>query len=121
MKLGILVFGVLGLISTFIPIGDLGTLVSSANDQQNKAELIVLLAGFAVPVLVALMALTRPPMVVWQPAVALGAFALVAVKFHIWEYLPHVFSMPFTLKLFYGAQVGGIVCSAAAIARPDGP
>ena len=84
MKLGILVFGVLGLVSAFIPIGELGTLFASANDQDGKAELIILLAGFAVPVAVIVMAIAKPPFQVWHAAAALGAFALVAVKFHIW-------------------------------------
>jgi len=118
MKLGILAFGVLGLVAAFLPIGDRGTLFSAANDQDGKAELIILIAGFAVPIVVALLAWTRPPMAVWQPAAALGAFALVAVKFHIWSYLPDVVSLPLALKLFYGAQVGGVVSSAVEIARP---
>ena len=119
MKLGILAFGVLGLVAAFMPMGDRGTLFSAANDQAGNAELIILIAGFAVPILVALLAVIRPPMAVWQAAAALGAFALVAVKFHIWKYLPEVLSLPFAIQLFYGAQLGGLITSVVELARPS--
>ncbi len=115
IKLGVLAFGVLGMISLFIPMSGM-TLFSGL--KETIVDLVIVLAGFGVAITVGVLGMSKP-FKVPMAAAALGGFVLVAIDAHIWQLLPHIMDLPIGFKLFYLAQVGGIICSALALGKPE--
>ena len=120
MKVLILVFGILGVISLFIPMGDGIPSMFSLFMELDKVQIILMLAAFGLPAAMGAMGLAKPPFQMWQAVVALAGFALAAVKTKIWEGLPHIMDQPLPGKLMLIATLGGIIVSAIALAKPEG-
>lgn len=120
MKVLILVFGILGVISLFIPMGDGIPSMFSLFMELDKVQIILMLAAFGLPAVMGAMGLAKPPFQMWQAVVALAGFALAAVKTKIWEALPHIMDQPLPGKLMVIATVGGVIVSALALAKPEG-
>ena len=112
----ILLFGVLGLVGMFLPNGPLPSMFSMGWEG-SKLDLLLLLAGFALPVAAAAGALNKPA--AWQAVVALAGFALVFVKLHIWDLAPHVLDVPLGLKLIIVGAAGGLIASIVGIVKPQ--
>jgi hypothetical protein len=87
--------------------------------KEDALNTILVLVGAAVPTLLGLLGLARPPFQQWQSVASLAGFGLVAVKFRIWETLPHIAKMATKEEVEMIAIVVGIVISAIAIARPE--
>lgn len=112
----ILLFGVLGLVGMFLPNGPLPS-VFSLFMEASKLDLLLLLAGFALPAAAAAGALNKPA--AWQALVALAGFALVCIKMHIWELAPHVLDVPLGLKLITVGAAGGLIASIVGLVKPE--
>ena len=121
MKKLILAFGVLGVVSFFIPTH--GVMMIKGLSGPEKVSLITMLLAFIVPIAMGGMAISKPPMQKWQAAVALAAFGLACVKLKVWETIPNIgtvmdfFGVPFLLMII--AAVGGVVVSILALVKGD--
>jgi len=117
----ILVFGALGVISFFIPTH--GVMMIKGLSGPEKGSLIMMLLAFIVPVAMAGMAMSKPPMQKWQAGVALAGFALACVKLRVWETLPHIgtiiefLGIPFVLMLV--AAIGGVIVSIMGLVKGE--
>jgi hypothetical protein len=115
LKIGVLAFAALGLISLFMEFEMLKFMLKA-----DKANTIMVLVGFILPLAMGIMGLTKPPFQMWQAGVALAGFALVAIKFRIWQTIKHIGDAPLSGKLTMIAIIGGVIVSAIALAKPEG-
>jgi hypothetical protein len=122
LKFAIAGAGVLGLLAMFIPIEIMPGLSASLFAGRSGPEgwrVWLTLAGFLVPVIVAVLGITKPPFKAVFAGVALAGFAATAVAFQIWETLPKIGDMPGVMKLLPIATVLGIIVSGLALAKPE--
>src|SRR4051812_25306277 len=98
-KLGlpIIACSLVGLISLFIPMS--GHSMFSVFSEFDKFRLILMLAAFALPPVMAVAAMraTRPE--AWHGYVALGGFALATVKSEVWVMISHIAQAPAAMLL----------------------
>jgi hypothetical protein len=112
LKIGILVFGALGLLG--ILMSDIGLAF-----KYDKSNTIMILLAFGAPTVVAAMALAKPPLMMWHAAVALAGFVLAMIKVRLWETLPHIMDVPTGLKLALIGTTGGLVVSILALVKKE--
>ena len=110
-----------GLLTMFIPIGE-GPIKMSMFGVLSlmaawKAYLIV--GGFGVALVVAILGITKPPFKAPLAGAALGGFAAASFAGEIWNTLPHIGDAPGILKLFPIALVVGLIVSGLALAKPE--
>jgi hypothetical protein len=118
LKMLILAFGALGIVSMFIPQD--GFTWFSLFKAMGMGQLVLMLAAFAAPAAMGAMAL-KAPMQKWQKGVALAGFALGCVKLRIWEVLPHIgelFKM-FPMLLMVVAALGGVIVSGISLTKSE--
>ena len=119
LKIVILVCGLVGLVALLVPFAGRSLLKDSF--EVAKLDALVYAAVFALPAIMAAMALARPPMQAWQPGVALAGFVLGIVRFRVWDIALHLGSagLPWILLL---AAVGiGTAASVIALIKPEAP
>jgi len=114
LKVLILVFGALGLLGLVLNFDELRRLF----DHQ-PLEAIILLGGFALPLLVGLMGVVRPPFQTWQAVVALVGFTVHAIRGRVWRTVPEFLHLGFSYKLVMIAIIGGVIVSGLALAKPE--
>jgi hypothetical protein len=114
----IVLFGVMGLISLFLPMDPLPSLFSMLMEI-DKLQLVLMLAAFGLPTIAGVAALSKPPAQAWQAVAALAGFGLAAVKTHIWETGPHIMDVPLGMKLMIVATVGGVIVSIMGLVKPE--
>lgn len=112
----ILLFGILGLVGMFLPNSPLPSMFSMLMEV-SKFDLLLLLAGFAIPVAAAAGAMNKPA--AWQALAALAGFALICIKMHIWELAPHVLDIPLGMKLIVVGAAGGLIASIVGLVKPQ--
>jgi membrane-associated PAP2 superfamily phosphatase len=117
VKLVILLCGLVGLAELILPLSGGSRLMMLFELDALQAS--ILLAVFALPTLMAGLALVKPPLQPWQAGVALAGFALGAVKFQIWNDLPHLTSLGLHGTLAFAAIVVGVFASALALLKPE--
>lgn len=114
LKIGVLAFAALGLISLLMEFEML-----KLGLKHDAANTIMVLVGFILPLAMGIMGLTKPPFQMWQAGVALAGFALVAIKFRIWKTIKFIGDAPMSMKLTMIAIIGGVIVSAIALAKPE--
>lgn len=119
LKLLILVFGVLGLASLFLPMGEGAPSMFSLLMAVDKLELVMMLAAFGIPTAVAALGAAKPPAPSWHAIAALAGFALAAVKVRIWQTAPHIMDAPTSMKLLLVAVIGGVLVSLVGVVKPE--
>lgn len=115
----ILAFGVLGIVSMFIPTN--GFMLFSLFKLIGTGQLVIMLAAFGVPVAMAAMAMSKPPMQKWQTGVSLACFGLGAFKLEVWKVLPHIgelFKM-IPMLLIVVAAIGGVIVSIMGLVKGE--
>jgi len=117
MKVLILVFGILGVVSLFIPSG--GFTMFAALKLMGMGYLVPILGGFVLAAVMGGMALAKPPMQQWQAGAALAGFGAVFVRFKMWEAIKAIGDMPISGKLMIIAVLGGVITSILALAKPE--
>ena len=117
LKLLILAFGALGLLSLLMEFTMFKELLM--HPFALGALGLCLIGGFALPFAMGVMGMTKPPMLMWQVVVALAGFLVIAIKFKVWQDLSHIMDEPMTTKLMVIADIGGVVVSALALAKPE--
>ena len=90
-----------------------------AKFEADKVDALIMLAAFALPTLMGLMGLAKPPFMAWQGAIALAGFGVAAVRGKIWEALPNFMDQTGKGKAGMILLVLGIVVSALSIAKPE--
>jgi len=86
---------------------------------ENTADTLIFLAAYALPALVAALALVKPPAEAWHGAIALAGFGVAAVRGHIWEALPKIGDQDGKGKAGVILLIVGIVASALAMLKPE--
>ena len=118
MKLLILLFGCIGLVGYIAPLDERSWFTETLHEEAITA--ILLLAGFGVPVIMAVLGVAKPPFQSWQAVAALAGFVLVAVKIRVWDVLPNIADrMGWSPRLMLVASLAGLVVSAIAVAKPE--
>jgi hypothetical protein len=114
LKLGVVICGVLGVVG----------LAMTGIDRMMEADklsTIVMLAAYALPIVMGAIAFVRPPFQAWQAGVSLAGFALAAYKLRIWEVIRAFGEAPTGFKLMtFGAGIGVILTIVAVMKPEDG-
>jgi len=114
LKFGVLLCGALGVVSLLMSHWMLMF-------EFDKVQALLMMAGFAVPVVMAIMGITKPPFQKWQAAVSLAGFALIFIKSRMWVILPHVgiwAKDPAALMAVIGC-IGGVIVSIMALVKSE--
>jgi Na+/pantothenate symporter len=112
LKLGVVIAGVLGVVG----------MVMSGVDRMmeaDKATTLVMLAAYALPVVLGIIALVRPPFLAWQAGVSLACFALATWKLRVWELFKDFGSAPGGFQLMAIGAVAGVILSVTAVMKPE--
>lgn len=115
-KLGlpIIAFSLLGLISLFVPMS--GHSMFSVFSEFDKFRLVLMLAAFAVPPVMAVAAMRATRTEPWHGYVALLGFALATVKSEVWVMISHITQAPAAMVMLTVAICGGVLCTLLAVA-----
>ncbi len=114
MKLLVLAFGVLGLALELIHFAVWKQLARHPLADHGLG--LVMIAGFAVPVIVALWDLKRP-IAGWPYLLAAGCFIAVFVRLRMWDYITRFADLALADRLYFGAAVGGAMVAVLAARR----
>jgi hypothetical protein len=117
-KVGVLAFGVLGLISMFIPTH--GMTLFSLFKLVGSGQLVLMLLSFGLPAAMGAM-MMKGPAQKWQAGVAAAGFALACVKLEIWKTVPHIGELVkiFPMLLIVIAAIGGLVASIISLTAKE--
>ena len=112
VKLGVLICGALG-ITGLLLIGIEMLL------ELDRNYAILMVAAFALPMVMSVLALVKPPFRSWQAGVALAGFAVAAWKVKIWEVIRGFADTSTGGKLLlFGAGLG-VILSVIAVMNPE--
>jgi hypothetical protein len=112
LKLGVVICGVLGIVGLAMTGIDLMM-------EADKLSTIVMLAAYALPIVMGAIAFVRPPFHAWQSGVSLAGFALAAYKLRIWEVISAFSEAPNGFKLMtFGAGIG-VILTIVAVMMPE--
>jgi hypothetical protein len=113
LKFGVLLSGVAGLVGCFLPFAPAGQSLWDLHVEQMFVTLLVL-GGFALAILVAVIAIARPPILRWQALLAMVGFVVTLGE--IRGALGQLFKGEIGGKLAASAPIAGILFSILAIA-----
>ena len=114
LKLGVVVCGALGIAGLVMAGIELMM-------EADKLSTIVMLIAYALPIVMGLVALVKPPFAAWQAGVSLAGFALAAYKLRIWDTVRAFAEAPMGFKLMtFGAGIGVILTIVALMKPEDG-
>src|SRR5262249_16995934 len=113
LKLGMVLCGILGIV---------GMAMSGIDRmmEANKLTTITVLVAYALPVVMAGVALVRPPLQPWQAGVSLAGFGLTVVKLRVWDMIRAFGEAPGGFQLMAIGGVVGLILSVIAVMRPEG-
>jgi hypothetical protein len=112
LKLGVLICGALGIAGMLM--SGIGAMLSA-----DKVNTIIMLVAFGLPVLMAVMALGKPPLQGWQAGISLACFGLAAVKLRLWETIKLIADVPTELKLMLVGAGLGVIFAVIALIKPE--
>jgi hypothetical protein len=111
MKLLVLAFGVLGLALELTHFAAFTHLARHPLADHGLG--LVMVAGFGVPAIVALLDMRRP-LAGWPYLLAAGCFAAVFVRLRMWDEITRFADLALRDKLYFGAAVGGALVAVLA-------
>ena len=117
MKVLVLIFGVLGIASMFVPTEGF-TLFRFVN-AAGASYLLPVIGGFVLAAAMGAIGLAKPPFQSWQGAVAAAGFAAVFVRLEMWHLVDMIKAPMIGMKLVVVAVLGGLVVSILALAKPE--
>lgn len=123
LKFGVLLFGILGVVSVFLPMISMGEMSASLWDAKSGAPLNVYgtLAGFALAAVMGVLGATKPPFTKMHAILATVGFVLPAVL--ATDMKPHKlfdgFSGAIGAKLLVISVLGGLVVSLISVAKSE--
>jgi hypothetical protein len=117
LKILILLCGLGGLAGLIVPVHDVSLI--EVLFEIDTLQGVLYTAMFALPVVVAVIALIKRPMRPWQAGVALACFALAAMKLSLWNIVRHLGSAePYQLGMTAAVVIGG-AAAIALLLRPE--
>jgi hypothetical protein len=93
--------------------------VDGLNFSEAAADTIIMLAAYALPTVMGLMGIAKPPYQSWQAAMSAAGFGVAAVRTKIWDTLPGFMDANGKGKAAVILLVVGLVVSLLAIAKPE--
>jgi hypothetical protein len=111
-KLVVVICGALGLAGMLMT--GVGGMLSS-----DKANTIIMLVAFGLPVVMGLAAMGKPPFQAWQAGVSLACFGLASVKLRLWETIKLIGDVPMELKMMLIGAALGVVIAVLALIKPE--
>ena len=117
LKVGVLAFGILGVIACFLPMvsfGDQSFSLWSLRGLGAAGQVYLTMAGYVAAVVAGALAMAKPPMQRWQAVVALIGFALVLVKIRDGLFKGAIGGM-----LMSVAAVGGVIVAILCLVKPE--
>jgi hypothetical protein len=117
-KIGVLAFGVLGIIAMFIPSH--GMSLFSLLKLISKGQLVIMLLAFGLPAVMGAL-MVKGPAQKWQGGVAAAGFALASYKLEIWKAIAHIGDLvkAFPMLLIVLAAIGGLVASILTLTAKE--
>ena len=115
MKVLILIFGVVGLVSLFIPME--GFTFFSFLKMAGMGYLVPVLGGFALATAAGAAAM-KPPAAAWTAPAALVGFALVFVRMEMWK-VGDILGGPLPAKLLVISTFGGLAVSIVGLIKKE--
>lgn len=115
MKILLILFGVIGVVSLFLPIMEGFPSLFAAD----KGQFGIMAVAFGLPAAVGIAGMAKPPAQAWHGIVALLGFGLAAFKVKIWTLIPHIMDIPMSMKLMAVAAAGGLVVAILAMVKPE--
>jgi hypothetical protein len=112
LKLGMLICGALGIAGLILR--GIGLLM-----EVDKAATIGVLVAFALPVVMAVVGLAKPPLRSWQAGVSLAGFALAAWKLEIWKLVKEFAEVPTAYQMMAVGAGLGVILTVIAVLRPE--
>jgi len=112
LKLGVVICGILGIVG----------MVMSGVDRMmeaDKSTTIVMLAAYALPAVLGVVALVRRPFQAWQAGVSLACFALATWKLRVWDMIRDFGSTPTGFQLMAIGAVAGVILTVTAVMKPE--
>lgn len=98
----------------------LGIYISDGLDfSANAADTIIFLAAYALPTLMGVLALLKPPAQAWHGSIALSGFGVAAVRGRVWDQLSGFGELSGKGKAGVVLLVLGIVVSVLAMLKPE--
>ncbi|MGN6103938.1 MAG: hypothetical protein ACTHU0_02430 [Kofleriaceae bacterium] len=119
LKVVVLVFGIVGLISMFLPLGDGMPSMFKLFMEFDKVQLLLMLAAFGIPTAVGAIGLAKPPFKQVHAGLAVAGFGLASFKMEIWKAISHIGAAPLSAKLMLIAAAGGLIVSILALVKPE--
>jgi len=116
--IGFGVCSLVGLVDLCIPHGIAGSMLGSLF-HLDVLQAVLYTAIFALPAIMAVSALTKPPMQGWQAGVALAGFVMGVVKFRVWNLVLHLGSAPPHRIVLVGAIVVGAIAAIGLMVKPE--
>lgn len=125
LKFGVLLCGLIGLVGVFLPFVSFGnhTLTTWQQHTTPTSEgggfhIYLLMGGYALALIMGLLAAIAPPMQRWHAIVALAGFALTLAKLR--HGLPvDIFKGAIGAKLMGAASYAGALVSLISLAKPE--
>jgi hypothetical protein len=117
LKLLILAFGALGLISLLMEFEMFKLLLTHPFEAGGFGLMVI--GGFVLATAMGVIGVAKPPFMPIHAILALVGFALPCIKLQIWDALPHIMDAPTSAKLMIVAMVGGVIVSILAIVKPE--
>ena len=115
LKFGVLAFGLLGIISMFIPSGGFKFFDFAALD----AKMVYgPLAGFAVAAIFGILGVVKPPFGKVNAIAATAGFGVAFVLLKMWK-IGDLFKGPFPIKLMVISVLAGLIISIIAVVKSE--
>jgi hypothetical protein len=116
MKVLILVFAILGIVSLFIPME--GFSFFTFLKMMGMGYLVPILGGFVLAAVAGGLAVAKPPAQAWQAPAAVAGFALVFVRFKMWQ-IGDILKGPLPAKLLVVSVFGGLIVSIIGLVKKE--
>jgi hypothetical protein len=98
----------------------LGIFIAGGLDfSANVADTIIFLAAYALPTLMGLLALLKPPAQAWHGAIALAGFGVAAVRGQVWNMLSGFGELGGKEKAVPILIIVGVLVSILAMLKPE--
>ena len=124
LKLGVLALAVCGLVASFLPFraatvgSEPVSFYKLVNAFRQGHQFYLTVGGYILALLMALIAIVRPPMQQWQGIASIVGFAWVIMKLRE-HFVQHITEDPIGAKLMVISAIIGVVVALFCAAKPE--
>lgn len=94
-------------------------IIDGLNFGEALVDTLIMLAAFALPTVMGLMGVAKPPFLSWQAAMSAAGFGVAAVRTKVWEQIPDFMDLPTKGKISLALILVGVVVSLLALVKPE--